>query len=41
MAGRCKEDGEGAWRGRMKREDGNESNAERLQSVVVVVTEEV
>jgi len=25
----------------MKREDGNESIAERLQSVVVVVTEEV
>jgi hypothetical protein len=36
-----KEKEEGGWRGSMKREDGNESIAERLQSVVVVVTEEV
>jgi len=36
-----KEKEDGGWRGSMKREDGNKSIAERLQSVVVVVTEEV
>ena len=41
MAGKRKGVGEGAWRGGMERGDGSKSDAERLQSGVVVVMEEV